>query len=108
MLKVLELDIELNRLISQGSVLEDIVPGLHYVWESGGMRKMKSLKKELIDDYIGKKFQEHKNTFDKGRDGYYDVSTSMIHYEFMTSYTQRFTGSQLNILRFSNFHISFN
>ena len=57
-------------------MLEDIVPGLHYVWESGGMRKMKSLKKELIDDYIGKKFQEHKNTFDKGRDGYYDVSFS--------------------------------
>ena len=57
---------ELNDLFTGSGVLEDLVPGFKYVWESKKYRRVKELTKELLDVYIGKKLEEHKKTFDKG------------------------------------------
>ena len=74
----MKLDDEFNKLFSGTTVLEDVVPGLQYVWESGRMRLLKSMKKEFVDEYIGTKFQEHKDSFDKGAvfSPYYSKSIS--------------------------------
>ena len=53
-------------MFSGSGILEDLVPGIKYIWESKKFRRCKELTKELIADYIGTKLNEHKNTFDKG------------------------------------------
>ena len=47
-------------------VLEDFIPGLQYVWETGNMKQLKAACKTIIDGYIGRKFLEHKASFDQG------------------------------------------
>ena len=72
-------DKDLNRLIELDNQVvdelgglglpEDWIPGLKYVWESPGLRRLKSFLKEVMDTIIGKKYWEHIKSFDKGRKG---------------------------------------
>ena len=63
---MLAVDTEFNELFNGAGIIEDLVPALQYVWESKKFRRVKEITQELIVDYIGKKFDEHKKTFDKG------------------------------------------
>ena len=63
---VMTVNKEFTELFNGTGILEDLVPAVQYVWESKKYRRVKEITKELILDYIGQKFDEHKNTFDKG------------------------------------------
>ena len=62
------MDDELIDLFGGVGILEDLIPGLQYVWETGKMKRLKAASKTMIADYIGGKFLEHKASFDKGTD----------------------------------------
>ena len=63
---VLRVDRELNGLFNGAGILEDLVPAVQYVWETKKFRRVKEITKELLEDYIGAKLEEHKKSFDKG------------------------------------------
>ena len=52
--------------IAGSGILEDLVPGLKYVYETGKMKKFKAITKVIVEDYLTRKFLEHKETFNKG------------------------------------------
>lgn len=62
---VLRVNAEFTGLFNGGGILEDLVPAVKYVWETKKFRRVKEITKELLEDYIGAKFEEHKKSFDK-------------------------------------------
>ena len=65
--RLIELDDQLVDELGGLGMPEDWMPGLKYVWESPGMRRMKSGLKEVMDTVIGKKYWEHLKSFDRGK-----------------------------------------
>lgn len=63
--KLEKLDDDLKVLLDGIGILENIIPGLQYVWETQKMKEMKSISKELVHDFIGGKFREHQKSFDR-------------------------------------------
>ena len=55
----------LNVFSGSGPPMEDIIPGLQYVWETKKMAKLKGFMK-IVKDIFGQKYQEHLERFNKG------------------------------------------
>ena len=66
--KLMKVDDEFFETFS-GVFLDDMIPGLHYVWETQKLKRLKDIMKQFLEDYLGKKFQAHKKSFDKGMAG---------------------------------------
>lgn len=74
--KLMRLDDAMKKLFNGTGILEDLIPGLGYVWETEKMRQMKRISKEMVHDFIEKKFEEHKRTFNK--DNIRDFTDTLI------------------------------
>ena len=61
---MLEMSDEANAIVGDG-LLDDLIPGFQYVWETQKMRQLKAITKELFD-CLSTKLKEHKDSFDKG------------------------------------------
>ena len=64
--QILKVDDESLVLASGYGFIEDLIPGISYVWESPKMTRLKAIMKEINDTLLVKKFLEHKNSFDRG------------------------------------------
>ena len=56
---------ELDHKFSDG-VLEDIIPGLKYVYKTQAMKETEEFAKVLLEDFMRRKFKEVESSFDKG------------------------------------------
>ena len=72
------MDDELIDLFGGVGILEDLIPGLQYVWKTGKMKRLKAACKAMIGDYIGGKFLEHKASIDKGTDAPLDITCTYM------------------------------
>ena len=74
--RLLDIDDEVvRRLFEAASVLQDRIPGLHYVWETSHMRWLKNIIQEIKDIFMPK-ILEHENTID--RDHVRDFTDALI------------------------------
>ena len=65
-MEIIRLEDQLFEVFSGYGPLEDMVPGIGYVWESEKMRTLKKVSDMMDKKFLGKKFREHVESFDKG------------------------------------------
>ena len=74
--RLIDIDDEFaHRLFDGSSLLQDQIPGLHYVWETSNMKWSKNLIKELKDLFMPK-IRDHQNTINI--DNVRDITDSLI------------------------------
>ena len=66
LMEIIRIEDELFEVFSGYGPLEDMVPGMVYVWESGKMKTIKRLCDLMDKKILMKKFKEHVESFDKG------------------------------------------
>ena len=62
---LLNMDDEFSEYSKYG-FLEDFVPGLRYVYKTNAYRKLEVFTKEVIENFMERKFREEEKSFDRG------------------------------------------
>lgn len=62
---ILEKEDEL--LKNAGGAIEDIVPFIRYFYKSKAFKAMEEFSSEVLDGYLGKKYDEARKTFDRSK-----------------------------------------
>ena len=50
-----------------GIIYEDVIPLMRYVYKTKNFRTLEKVSKEILEDFLGKKFHEQKRTFDRSK-----------------------------------------
>ena len=66
-METIRLEDDSFKLFSGIGFLEDIVPGLAYVWETKKMQRLKKNANTVMKNYLTKHFKQHLETFDKSK-----------------------------------------
>ena len=78
-IKIMDWDDDFLEVFGRGGPPEDFIPGLRYVWESKGMRTLREGTDWMNETIIRKKYKEHEETFDKGRDILIEIGRSWLY-----------------------------